>query len=215
MTSVTETKQKPDDGQRELRADARRNHEAVLVAAREVFAAEGMEAGMDEIAHRAGVGVGTVYRHFPTKDDLITALIREHFVRLAERAKEALAEEDPWQAFCEFMRWSARIAAEDRALGEFLGSRPNIGESEANRSGLPELTEELMGRAQRAGDMREDLVVEDVPTMICGLGAITTAHPDSIAAANWQRFLEITLDGMRAAPGKSRLPPPGRQLPPQ
>lgn len=194
------------------RADARRNHEAIRVAARELFAERGIEVGMDEIARAAGVGVGTVYRHFPTKDDLITSFVGEHFARLAAGAAEALEKDGAWEAFRDFITWSAQIAAEDRVLGEFLGSRPNIGEREALASGLPDLTEKLIRKAQRQGGMRKDIVVEDVPTMVCGLGAIATAHPDSIAAHNWERFLQIALDGMRACPGTSRLPAPDRHL---
>jgi len=200
MTPVTK--------ERTQRADARRNREAVLEAARERFGADGLEVGMEEIAHVAGVGVGTVYRHFPTKDDLISALVHDHFTRLAARAEAALEEDEPWPAFCEFMRWSARESAGNKALSEFAGSAPQEGELEAEKSGLADATEKLMRKAQRAGGMRKDLVLEDVPTLLCGLGAITAAHEDSIAAQNWERFIELALDGMRATPGNHRLPPP-------
>ena len=198
-----------------LRADARRNREAILEAARERFADAGLECQIDDIAKTAGVGVGTVYRHFPAKGDLYAALIHDRFARLAERTKEALTEDDPWQAFCDLMRWSADLQAKDRALSEFLSTNPSLGQHEAVETGLADLTEKLIKNAQRSGGMRKDIVVEDVPTLICGLAAITGAHEESMPALNWDRFLEIVLDGMRAAPGTSKLPPPSGTIAPR
>ena len=211
MTSATQTKPTPSTPERSQRADARRNREAVLVAARKRFAEKGVECGMDEIARTAGVGVGTVYRHFPTKNDLIAALVHDHFSGLAERAAEALEQDDPWDAFCEFLRSSARIQAEDRALSQFLAAAREFGDRIAVETGLADRTEKLIRRAQRAGDLRKDVVVEDVPTLMCGLGAITAAHPDSLAGQNWERFLELALDGMQA-PGRHKLPAPRMRI---
>src|SRR5688572_1538603 len=103
MTASTKTSpsQAASSGERTLRSDARRNREAVLVAARERLGQCGLDCQMEDIARTAGVGVGTVYRHFPTKDDLIVALVGDRFARLAERAAEALSEDDPWEAFCD------------------------------------------------------------------------------------------------------------------
>jgi AcrR family transcriptional regulator len=190
-----------------LRADARRNREAVLAAARERFGECGLECQMEDIARTAGVGVGTVYRHFPTKDDLIAALVADRFKRLAEHAREALAEEDPWEAFCELMRHAAAIQILDRGLSEFISSEPQLGQREAVRSGLVDATAELIAKAQQAGGMRKDAVVEDVPTLICGLGAVTAGAAGNMPELNWERYVEIMLDGLRA-PGVNRLPPP-------
>jgi len=212
MTPPTKTKSPPAGAERAQRADARRNREAILEAARECFAREGLECGIDEIAREAGVGVGTVYRHFPNKDDLVAALVHDRFARLAERAEEALGEDDPWEAFCELMRWSARLQAQDRALSEYLSSTPALGQHEAVQTGLAERTEKLIKKAQRAGSMRKDIVIGDVPTMICGLAAATSGHPESMTVLNWERFLEIILDGMRAAPGTRKLPRPRASL---
>ena len=191
----------------ELRADARRNREAVLAAARERFGKCGLDCQMEDIARTAGVGVGTVYRHFPTKGDLIAALVTDRFRRLAERAEEALAQEDPWEAFCDLMRHSAELQVRDRALSEFLSSQPQLGQHEAVQSGLADLTEELIAKAQRAGGMRKDAVIEDVPTLICGLGAVTAGAAGNMPELNWERYVEIMLDGLRA-PGVNKLPPP-------
>src|SRR5829696_5935449 len=109
-----------------LRADARRNHAAVIAAAKKLFANGGLDAQMPDVAKAAKVGVGTVYRHFPTKDDLIAALAGERFVRLAEKADEGLEAEDPWEGLCDFIRFSAQIQADDRGLCEVMGSRPEV-----------------------------------------------------------------------------------------
>ena len=194
-------------GKPTLRADARRNREAVLAAARERFGQCGLECQMEDIARTAGVGVGTVYRHFPTKDDLIAALVTDRFERLAERAEDALAEQDPWQAFCDLMRYSAALTVRDRGLSEFLSSHPELGQNEAVRTGLADLTATLIAKAQRAGGMRDDAVIEDVPTLICALGAVTAGAAGNMPELNWERYVEIMLDGLRA-PGVNKLPPP-------
>jgi len=207
---TTATKEKTQE--RTQRADARRNRSAVLDAARKRFGEDGMDVGMEEIARTAGVGVGTVYRHFPHKRDLIIALVHEHFARLAEGAAEALEKEDAWESFREFMRWSVRAAENERAIGEFLGNSPELGEIEVQQTGLAERTEKLIRKAQRQGKMRKDIVIEDVPTFVCSVSSVAASHSGSIAANNWERLVEITLDGMRACPGTSKLPAPNRRL---
>jgi AcrR family transcriptional regulator len=205
------TKTKPAPTAPALRADARRNREAIKQAARKCFAEHGFDCQMEDIARTAGVGVGTVYRHFPNKEALLDALVADRFERIAEETAKALEEEDAWQAFCDVMRWSAHYQAEDRGLSEVLGSRPLVGEAAAAKSGLVELTQKLIRKAQRAGKMRKDLMVEDIPTMICGLSAVTGSADGSMPAMNWERFLEVMLDGMRA-PGSTKLPPPRARL---
>jgi AcrR family transcriptional regulator len=210
VTSTIETEAAAEaatDAKPSLRADARRNREAVIAAARERFGECGLECQMEDIARTAGVGVGTVYRHFPTKGDLIAALVADRFERLAERAEQALAQEDPWEAFCDLMRYSSELQVRDRALSEFLSSQPQLGQHEAVQSGLADLTAQLIAKAQRAGGMRKDAVIEDVPTLICGLGAVTAGAAGNMPELNWERYVEIMLDGLRA-PGFNKLPPP-------
>src|SRR3954468_9163530 len=105
-----------DTAPRPLRADARRNRERVLIAARAAFAEHGREAQMDDVARRAGVGVGTVYRHFPTKEALVNALALDLFERLVQHAREALAIEDPWEAFTQALWTGAGLLSSDRAF---------------------------------------------------------------------------------------------------
>ena len=205
-TATAEKKAEP-----RLRADARRNRERVLVAARKLFAQHGKDAQMEDIARAAKVGVGTVYRHFPTKDDLVEALADERFQRLEEKARECLELDSPWESFSDFMRYSAEVQAEDRALSEVMADRPEMMRGAATASGLWEPMSALVARAQEAGEMRPDVIVEDVPTLICGIGRAT--QPAGVPSAiNWERLLAIMLDGLRA-PAKSELPPLGSDSP--
>jgi AcrR family transcriptional regulator len=210
MTPVTETKARPAQNgasaERVLRADARRNREAVIAAAKRLFADEGLDAQMPDVAKAAKVGVGTVYRHFPTKEDLIAALAAERFERLAEKAREGIAAEDPWDGLCDFIRFSAQIQADDRGLCEVMGSRPEVMADSAYAVGLDQLCDRLVKRAQRSGDLRKDLDWEDIPMIACSLGRITPAEQGP-AVGRWPRLVEIIIDGLRA-PGSSKLPKP-------
>jgi AcrR family transcriptional regulator len=206
MTTVTESEPTAaPEMERALRADARRNHEAIVAAAKQLFADGGLDAQMPDVAKAAKVGVGTVYRHFPTKADLIAALAAERFVRLAEKAGESLEAEDPWEGLCDFIRFSAQIQADDRGLCEVMGSRPEVMGASAEAVGLDQLCDRLVKRAQRSGDLRKDLQWEDIPMIACALGGITKARGPG--ADRWPRLVEIVIDGLRA-PGCSRLPKP-------
>ena len=208
MTTVTKKRSTSDEKlvslDRVLRADARRNRWAVIAAAKKLFADQGLEAQMPDVAKAAKVGVGTVYRHFPTKDDLIAALVAERFERLAERAREDLEVEDAWEGIADFIRFSAQIQADDRGLCEVMGSRPEVMDGAARAVGLPVLCDRLVKRAQRSGELRRDLVWEDIPMIACGLGRITQAAVGP-ATGRWPRLVEIILDGLRA-PGSGKLP---------
>jgi AcrR family transcriptional regulator len=206
MTTITETASTPLPVERVLRADARRNREAVIAAAKRLFADQGLDAQMPDVAKAAKVGVGTVYRHFPTKDELIAALAAERFERLAEKARECIDADDPWEALCDFIRFSAQIQADDRGLCEVMGSRPEVMDASAVAVGLDELCDKLVKRAQLSGDLRKDLEWEDIPMIACGVGRMTQVEMGP-GTGRWPRLVEIILDGLRA-PGSSRLPKP-------
>jgi AcrR family transcriptional regulator len=190
---------------RPLRADARRNREKVLEAARAVFAEQGRDAQIDDVARRAEVGVGTVYRHFPTKEALIEALMVDSFAEILVAARAALDVQDPWQAFTDVLWRGAEIMAGDRALSEVFAAQPAA--SAAELPILDELTEtvgELIRRAKAAGALREDMVVDDIPMLMCGIGSAT--KKEHSCTAPWRRHLGIVLDGLRAPAATSPLP---------
>jgi AcrR family transcriptional regulator len=180
------------------RADARRNRKRILSAAREQFAEHGIEVHIERIARAAGVGVGTVYRHFPAKEDLLQALADERFAFFAEKARAALDDPDPWNGFCEFIREAARVTAEDRAMSEAMDQRPFLCAAAADKVGLLELDRKLIERAQAAGSMRADFTAEDVPSLMRGLARATASYGDGPPAMSWERYLEIMLAGLRA-----------------
>ncbi|HEX4734106.1 MAG TPA: helix-turn-helix domain-containing protein [Thermoleophilaceae bacterium] len=191
-----------------LRVDARRNRAAVFAAAKELFADQGLDAQMPDVARAANVGVGTVYRHFPTKDDLIAAMASERFERFAEKGRECLAMADAWDGIAEFIRFAAQVQADDRGICDVMAERRDVMGQAAEAAGLPGLSDKLVKRAQRTGQLRRDLQWEDIPMIACGLGSITqqTMGP---AIGRWPRLVEIILDGLRA-PGTAKLPKPLR-----
>jgi AcrR family transcriptional regulator len=191
--------------ERPLRADARRNREKVLGSARAVFSEHGREAQMDDVARRAGVGVGTVYRHFPTKEALIEALMVDSFQTIAAQARVALEIEDPWEAFASVLWRGAEIMAADRALSEVFASLPGAMEqARPTIEGLQESMDEIMRRAKAAGRLREDAMLDDIPMLMCGIGSAT--KKEHRCSAPWRRHLMIVLDGLRAPAATDRLP---------
>jgi AcrR family transcriptional regulator len=187
-----------------LRADARRNREKVLAAARAVFAEQGVDAQMDDVARRADVGVGTVYRHFPTKDALLQALTDALFEKLAAHARTMLELDDPWEAFLRTMWFGAEKTAGDRAFAEILGATREMAPSECpGKQALTGTVDAMMQRAIAAGKMRPDVVIDDVPLLMCGIGSASAIpHPNPDA---WRRHLRIVLDGLRAEAASESL----------
>jgi AcrR family transcriptional regulator len=179
------------------RADARRNRKRILAAARDQFGEHGLDVHMEQIARAARVGVGTVYRHFPAKEDLLQALADERFARFAEKARAAIDDPDPWNGFCEFMRESGRVTAEDRALSEAMDQLPGLCAASAEKVRLLELSRELIERAKATGAMRADFNADDVPSLMRGLARATAPHGSGRPAMSWERYLEIMLAGLR------------------
>jgi AcrR family transcriptional regulator len=179
-----------------MRADARRNRERILAAAKEAFAAQGGDTQMDDVAARAGVGVGTVYRHFPTKEALMGELVRQKFVLIAEHAREGLGQEgEPFEVFAGVLRRNCEVTAEDAAAQDALmrAGEEVWDQAAAVRRDLDVVVQELIDRAQAAGTMRPDFSVADMPMLMCGVSA-SMAH----GGWEWRRHLEILLDGLRA-----------------
>jgi AcrR family transcriptional regulator len=179
--------------ERPLRADARRNRERILAAARTVFAQHGGEAQIDDIARAAGVGVGTVYRHFPHKEALLGELVSQKFRGFAENAERALEVEDPWEAFAGLLRTNAEFCAGDVGVQQALARGPAAWEyAAADLDRLRETTARLIRRAQEARVMRSDFVVDDIPMLMCGLSSTM-----GVPGYDWRRHLEIIISGLR------------------
>jgi AcrR family transcriptional regulator len=194
----------PDDspcGERRLRADARRNRAKVLAAAEEVLSKQGLDAPIDEIAHHAGVGIGTVYRHFPTKRDLHEAVVHAHFDQLTEVAEKLLNSPDPGEAFFEYVDATVRASTHKAVARAIAESDPEVRRRrEEWMSALTRRSAELLRRSQDAGAIRKDVTYEDVRVL---LGGLCMAY-DRLALDPTQRDRSVAL--LRAALTDTKTP---------
>jgi AcrR family transcriptional regulator len=179
-----------------MRADARRNYDKVIAAAREAFATRGAETSLEEIARRAGVGIGTLYRHFPNRQALVEALYVSEVDELSRSAEE-LRELDPWEAL---NRWFERLIsylATKRALAAELTNYLDKDAElfQACRTSLFAAGEPLLKRAQDGGAVRRDVEFSDAMHMIIGITKIPSATPEQI-----EHIVRIALDGLRYSP---------------
>lgn len=191
---------------RPLRRDAERNRERILAAAREAFAEVGLDVGLHEIAKRAGVGVGTVYRRFPDKESLIAALFEDRVDDVVALAEEALAATDAFAGLQGFLEASCRLQAANRGLHQLVfagdaGPRCAAGARER----IAPLLAELVGRAQEQGGVRADVAPYDVGMLRNLIGRFIETGGEA-AAALWPRLLAIVIDGLRADRTGSPLP---------
>ena len=180
---------------RPKRADARRNYEKLLSAAREAFAEQGTAATLEDIAARAGVGIGTLYRHFPTRPDLLEAVYLDE-VQAICAAAEKYAELPPWEALSGWLREFVAFAATKRALAEEMFSYIDRDAAlfKSCAQGIYGAGEPLLQRAQQAGEARTDTDIADVTKLIAGIAAIRTSDPEQI-----DRIVTVALDGLRPA----------------
>jgi AcrR family transcriptional regulator len=192
-----------------LRADARRNHERIVASARELFARDGVDASVEEITRRAGVGMGTLYRHFPTKGELVDAVLADAFEELVETAERALRAESAWDGFASFLEQALASHAANRGLKDVLASGA-AGESraEAMRTRMRPLVRRLIERAQAEGTLRADFTSADLPLVFWSSGRVIELT-EPVAPDHWRRFLALLLDGLRAP---AAAPLPGRPL---
>jgi AcrR family transcriptional regulator len=183
--------------QRTPRADALRNRERIISAGRELFARVGPQAQMDEIAAHAGVGVGTVYRHFPTKEALLTAMVRDRFRGFAEIAQAAEEIADPRAALESVILSSAEAVEGDSGFQlAMMGSNELEWEGiEEEKAALAEVVSRIISRAAAAGAIREDFCFDDFSMMMCGITSTMYFQPGD---ANWRRHVELVLHGVCA-----------------
>jgi AcrR family transcriptional regulator len=199
----------PPAGERPLRRDAERNRLLILQAAREVFAARGFDASLDQIAASAGVGVGTVYRRFPDKDALIDALFEERIGEVAAAGQRALSASDPWEGLVYFLQQASAMQARDRGLQQALLSR-GAQKTERAREKIIPIATELVARAQQAGALRADLDPLDLPLIDLMVSAVADMTRE-VSPELWQRALTLIIDGL-ARTRKTPTPLPGKPL---
>jgi AcrR family transcriptional regulator len=197
-----------------LRADAARNRELIVAAATAVFAERGLDASTAEIAHRAGVGEATLFRRFPTKHDLITAIVEAQLdgvIRLGERCLE---EDDPWTGIERFMREMVAARVADQGATEAAKDACIVDPALADRRRrITEQLTALVRRAQRAGVVREDLTGQDLGLLVTAGAAVGGLPFPGLRDDLWKRYLGVILDGIRPD-GATRLRPgpPARRL---
>jgi len=186
-----------------MRADALRNRRRILDAAREAFTEHGEQAQMDDIARRAGLGVGTLYRHFTTKDALIGELIRLKLSEVAELVRLKFEEEnEPWAAFEASFREQADVMVRDAAHQNmtFVATPDSLRIAAPAVAKLRDAWDAVIARAKEAGAIREDLTVDDIRTMMCGLGGMMAADTRGAMSFDWRRQVDLFLDGVRVSP---------------
>jgi AcrR family transcriptional regulator len=183
---------------RPKRADALRNYEKLVAAGREAFTEADRSASLEDIARRAGVGIGTLYRHFPTRTDLVQAIYVDEVEALSRSAAE-LAELEPWEALTAWLGRFVGYVATKKALADELFA---VDDAERQavfagcRSMLYSAGEPLLRRAQDAGIVRPDVTIEEVVRLVAGIAKIPADDPADI-----QRVLDVALDGLRYRAG--------------
>jgi AcrR family transcriptional regulator len=202
VTGSTTTKKRP------LRRDAQANRERIVSTARGAFAAEGVQVSVEEIACRAGVGMGTLYRHFPAKEDLIDAVLEDSFAEFITAAEEALAAEDAWAGFRGFFERVFELHVENRGLKDLIATRSHgRARVDAMRKRMRPLVSRLVERAQEQGALRADFTAEDMPLVFWTGGRVIEVTA-TVAPDFWRRYLGLLLDGLRAEAATPLQHPP-------
>lgn len=178
-----------------LRSDAQRNRDRIVVAAREAFAEHGLDVGVEQIARRAGVGMGTLYRRFPTKESLVHAIFQQRVDDLQPVIDRALAGDDPWAGFVDVLLATVAQHAEDRGFLQMVVLRlgPDAVPAEVRRRFFAPL-DELLDRSQRAGRVRADISAADLPAIVRMAAASALAPGDP--ARDCRRHVGLLLDGL-------------------
>jgi AcrR family transcriptional regulator len=185
---------------RPLRKDAERNRERILQAARELFAQRGLGVTLNDVAHHAGVGVGTVYRRFPERAALLEALFDQQIDRVASIAEGAVADADPWRGLAGFLEQAAELQAADRGFWQLMLGAPEAPERVRRmRERMIPLATEMMQRAHASGQLREGIAPADIPMIQLMLGTVIDSAR-GVEPELWRRYLAILLEGLRAEP---------------
>lgn len=193
---------------RPLRGDAERNRQRILTAATELFADRGLAVTLDDIARHAGLGVGTVYRRFPSREHLVEALFEQRMEEIGDLAESYLDEPDPWAALTGFLNQTAELHASNHGLRELMLST-NHGQDKVARAReriAPAVTR-LITRAQAAGQLRAEITVNDMPLIQLMIASVVdyTCH---VQPELWRRYLALVIDGLRSRLDTGDLPQP-------
>ncbi len=181
------------------RSDARRNHELLVAAAREVFAERGVEASLEEIARRAGLGIGTLYRHFASREELVEAIFEGRIDELVALGRAAEAEPDAWLAVVLVLEGMLELQAGDRVLKDVLMRYPpGEGRLASAREELRAVFERTLARAQEEGALRADFALSDLALALWSFGPLIDATAEVAPGNAWRRHLHWLLDGLRA-----------------
>ena len=197
-----------------LRADAARNRRLIMAAAADVFAERGLDASTAEIARRAGVGEATLFRRFPTKEDLVVAIMAEHMDGVIALTQECLEQPDPWVALERFFYAIVEQQASDRgqfdAVKEQCLARPELA---GRRLRVMDLMTQLVRRAQDAGVLRDDVTAPDLAMLAHAVSAVAGVGFPGLRDDLWKRYMGVMLDGLRPEGAtKLRPGPPPRRL---
>jgi AcrR family transcriptional regulator len=193
---------------RRLRADAARNRDAIVAVARDVFAEQGLEAPLEAIAARAGVGIATLYRRFPTREKLVAAALTDKVAEYAEAAEQALAVADPWSGFAGFVQRICELQAGDRGLSDLLSMTLSAdGQIEQLRRMANDRVITLIERAKGDGTLREDFAGEDLVLLLIATAAVMHVTRSDAPGA-WRRFVALALDAFRRQDSPGLPDPP-------
>jgi AcrR family transcriptional regulator len=193
---------------RPLRRDAQERRENLIAAAQREFAAHGVDASLEKIARDAGVAIGTLYRHFPTRLDLLMAAFKPRLQEFLDAANKALEMDDPWEGFVCYLENLFGVQAGDRGFNDFLSRRfPGNADTERIHDQMCRQIEEVLTRAQDAGEARPDITLADIVNLIWANGRIIDAT-SSTAPNAWRRYLHLMLDAYRAERAHSLPEPP-------
>ena len=196
-----------------MRADARRNRERILDAAREVFAEQGIDAPLTEVARRAGVGAATLFRRFPTREDLVTATFSEWIGVYASAAYAASRDPDPWRGFCSLVEQAAALQSGDLGFTEVLTrSFPSVRSFEAERVRAFTRFADVVTRAKAAGALREDFAPEDFPVLLMAHAGVITATAGAAPSAGPRLVAYLLQVYAPRARGPLPDPPTPRQM---
>jgi AcrR family transcriptional regulator len=190
-----------------LRVDAERNRARIVEVAQAAFAEHGLDVPLEDVAGGAGVGIATLYRRFPTRDDLIAACFERRVAEYAHAAEEALEAPDAWAGFCAYVERVCAMQAADRGLKDVLTRTfPDARAMEAHRTRGYELSVRMIERAQEAGALRADFVPEDLVLLLMANAGVVQGAGEAAPDA-WRRFVALMLEAFRAD-GASPLPTP-------